>query len=57
MGEARSTFKVRTGKPTGKRPLGRSRPRWKSNIGIDPRGIDIKCELTQFRMGITGESL
>ena len=32
MEEGRSTFKVLKGKPTGKRPLGRPRRRWKDNI-------------------------
>ena len=30
--EGRSAFKILTGKPTGKRPLGRPRRRWKDNI-------------------------
>ena len=29
------TFKILTGKPTGKRHLGRSRRRWEDNIIID----------------------
>jgi hypothetical protein len=28
MGKARSAFTISTGKPTGKRPLGRPRGRW-----------------------------
>ena len=32
MEEGRSAFKIYTGKPTGKRPLGRPRRRWKDNI-------------------------
>ena len=35
MKEERSAFKILTGKPTGKRPLGRSRCRWEDNIRID----------------------
>ena len=35
MGEGRSAFKIVTGKPTGKRPLGRPRYRWKDNIRMD----------------------
>ena len=35
MEEGRSTFKILTGKPTGKRPLGRPRRRWEDNIRID----------------------
>ena len=30
--EGRSAFKIVTGKPTGKRPLGRPRRRWEHNI-------------------------
>ena len=32
MEEDRSAFKILTGKPTGKRPLGRPRRRWEDNI-------------------------
>ena len=32
MEEGRSAFKILTGKPTGKRPLGRPRRRWECNI-------------------------
>ena len=32
MVEGRSAFKILTGKPTGKRPLGRPRRRWEENI-------------------------
>ena len=35
MEEGRSAFKILTGKPTGKRPLGRLRRRWKDNIKIE----------------------
>ena len=34
MEEGRSDFKILTGKPTGKRPLGRPRRRWEDNIRI-----------------------
>ena len=30
--EGRSAFKILTGKPKGKRPLGRPRRRWEDNI-------------------------
>ena len=30
-----SAFKILTGKPTGKRPSGRSRRRWEENIRMD----------------------
>ena len=35
MEEGRSAFKNLTGKPTGKRPLGRPRHRWEDNIRMD----------------------
>ena len=35
MEEGRSAFKILTGKPTGKRPLGRHRRRWEDNIRMD----------------------
>ena len=35
MEEGRDAFKILAGKPTGKRPLGRPRRRWKDNIRMD----------------------
>ena len=35
MEEGRSAFKILTGNPTGKRPLGKSRRRWKDDIRMD----------------------
>ena len=35
MEEGKSTFKILTGKSTGKRPLGRPRDRWEDNIRMD----------------------
>ena len=43
MEEGRSAFKLLTGKPTGKRPLGRSRRRWEDNIRMDLEGIGINA--------------
>ena len=42
MEEGRSDFKNLTGKPTGKRPLGRPRRRWEDNIrmGLEEIGIN-----------------
>ena len=54
MEEGRSAFKVLTGKPTGKRPLGRPRRRWEDNIRMDLEEIGI---LIQLRIGIIGEPL
>ena len=39
--EGRSVFKILTGKPTGKRPLGRPRRRWEDNIRMDLKEICI----------------
>ena len=41
MEESRSAFKMLTGKPTGKRPLGRPKRRWEDSIRMDLKGIDI----------------
>ena len=35
MGEEREVYRVLVGKPEGKRPLGRARPRWVDNIRMD----------------------
>ena len=44
MEEGRSVFKISTGKPTGKRPLGGPRRRWVDNIrmGLMEIGINTK---------------
>ena len=39
--KGRSAFKILTGKPTGKRPLGRSRPRREDNTRMDLKEIGI----------------
>ena len=41
MEKDRSGFKILTGKPTGKRPLGRPRRRWEDIIRMDLKEIDI----------------
>ena len=41
MEEGRSAFIILTGKPTGKRPLDRSRRRWEDNIRMDLKKICI----------------
>ena len=41
MEEVRSAFKILTGKPTGKRPLGRPRRRYEDNIRMDLEEIGI----------------
>ena len=41
MEEGRSAIKILTGKPIGKRPLGRLRRRWEDNIRMDLKEIGI----------------
>ena len=41
MKEGRRAFKILTGKPTVKRPLGSPRRRWEANIIMDIKEIDI----------------
>ena len=57
--EGRSAFKILTGKPTGKRPLGRPRHRWQGNIRMDLEeiGIITRIGLIWVRIGIIGEPL
>ena len=43
MEEGRSAFRILTGKPTGKRPLGRPRRRWENNIRMDLEEICINA--------------
>ena len=43
MEESRSAIKMLTGKPTGKRPLGRPRRRWEDNIRMDLEEIGINA--------------
>ena len=56
--KVRSTFKILTGKPTGKRPLGRPRRRWEDNIRKDLEEISMPgIGLIRLRIGIIGEPL
>jgi hypothetical protein len=62
MEEGRSTFKMLTGTPTGKRPLGRPRHRWEDNVTMDLKEIRVdvngrNCSLIRLRLGIMGEPL
>ena len=43
MEEGRSALKILTGKPTGKRPLGRPMRRWEDNIRMDLEEIGINA--------------
>ena len=59
MEEGRSAFKILTGTPAGKPPLGRSRHRWEDKIRMDLKGVGINTNigLIPLRIGIIGESL
>jgi hypothetical protein len=59
MKESRSAFKILTGKPTGKRPLGRPRHRWEDNItmGLKEVGISTRNWVDSAQVGIIGEPL
>ena len=43
MEESRSAFKILTGKPTGKGPLGRPSCKWEDDIRIDLEEIGINA--------------
>ena len=43
MEEGRTVYKMLTGKPTGKIPLGRPRRRWEGNIRMDLEEIVINA--------------
>ena len=43
MEEGSSAFKILTGKPTGKRPLGRHRRRWEDNVRLNLEEIRINA--------------
>ena len=50
MQEGRSAFKILTGTPTGKCPLGRPRHRWEDTIRMDLKEIGIS---TRNSVGLT----
>ena len=54
-----SALNILTGKPAGKRPLGRPRCRWEDNIRMDLEeiGINARIGLIRLRIGIIGEPL
>ena len=59
MQEGKSAFKILTGKPTGKRPLGRPMRTREGNIrkDLEERGINGEIGLIRLRIGIIGEPL
>ena len=44
MDEGRSAYKILTGKPGGRRPLGRPRSKWNENIRMDYKNIGINTK-------------
>ena len=56
-----SAFKMLTGKPRRKKPLGRPRPRWEDNIRMDLKEIGVNTRtriwLIRLRTEITGVPL
>ena len=43
MGEKRGIYRVLVGKPEGKKPLGRPRPRWENKIKMDLQEVGCGC--------------
>ena len=56
MEEGRSAFKILTGKPIRKRPLGRPRRKWEDSIRKDFKeiGINTRNWMIRLRIGIIG---
>jgi hypothetical protein len=59
MENGRSALKILTGKPTGKRPLGKSWRIWEDNIRMNLKeiGIHTRNWVIRIRIGIIGEPL
>ena len=56
MHEGTSALKILTGKPTGKRPLGRPRRRWEdSRMDLKEISINTRNWVFWFRIGLIGE--
>ena len=51
-GKKDSSFRIITGKPTGKRPLGKTRRRWEDNIRMDVKEIGIHSGIWMIRLRI-----
>jgi hypothetical protein len=59
-GEKRNAYRILTGKPEGKRPLGRTRCRWVDNIKTDVREREdgvVWTGLIWFGIGTSGRLL
>ena len=59
MEEDRIAFKILSGKPTGKRSIGRPRRRWEDNIRMNLKemGINTRHGLIGLFIGIIGETM
>ena len=55
--EGRNAFKILTGKPTEKRPLGRPRHKMENNIRMDLKGANMRNWVALIRIGIIREPL
>ena len=55
MDESSSAFKMLTGKPTGKRPLGK--PRWRDSIIIDLKEIGDSAEDRHYWRALVNAAL
>ena len=52
MEEVKSAFKILIGKPTGKRPVGRSSHRWEDNIRMDIEEIGVSMRNWLIQLSI-----
>jgi hypothetical protein len=59
MGEGRGAYRILVGRPEGRRPLGRPRPRWEDNIKMDLQevGWGAWTGLIWLRIGAGGRLL
>ena len=55
MEEGRGAFKLLTGKPTGKKVLGSTKPRWEDNIRMNFIEIGVNTHIVFIRL-ITGNN-
>jgi hypothetical protein len=42
MGEGRGAYRILVGRPEGRRPLGRPRPRWEDNVKMNLQEVEWK---------------
>jgi hypothetical protein len=56
-GEGRGVYRVFVGKPEGKRPMERSRCRWKGNINLDLQEVGVWTGLGWLKIDTGGGDL